>query len=178
MNKPRESSAFLTLCTQDELSGDAPFVSPPPELCRVSAIQLQPLPKEGSHGTRRKTCNQRSGKHLAAKQNTQLQDLAGSSVTYEIERESFDGDVQSIECLEYNGPQQVANAFRVICDDELGKEAIQEAIKKVVFQHVADPEERAVECADGVLSIRGTYSQSTSGTVRDRQIQECIEAAL
>ena len=112
------------------------------------------------------------------KQNTVLQEITGSSLSYEIEWESFDGAVDSITCLDYNGPQQVEMAFRAICQDELGKEAIQEAIKKIVFQHVADPEARSVECTDGVLSIRGNYSMSGQGTVRDKQIQECIEAAL
>lgn len=113
-----------------------------------------------------------------AKRNAELQQISGGALSYEIEWESFADDAKAIEWLESNGPQQVAMAFRQICKDELGKEAIQEAINKVVLRYVADPEARDVECAEGVLSIQGTFSQGIKGTVRDKQIRECVEAAL
>ncbi len=112
------------------------------------------------------------------KRNQELEELSGGEVHYEINWATFAGDPKSIEWLEHNGPQQVAMALRVIGRDAIGKEAIQQTVKKVVIEHVTDPDERDVDCTDGVLCVRGVFSMGVKGTVRDTQIRECLEAVL
>lgn len=111
------------------------------------------------------------------KRNDELKQISGGEIAYDIDWDSFDSDAKGIQWLEHNGPQQVAMAFRVICQDALGKEAIQSTVKSVRLRN-APGEQRAVEFSDGVLSVQGAFAEGAKGTVRDKEIRATLEGAL
>ena len=112
------------------------------------------------------------------KRETELKEICGGAVPYEVDWSSFETDAKGIEWLENNGPQQVSMAFRGICRDEVGKQAVREGVKKVVLKNAAKVEEKAVSFAGGVLTLRCAFAQSPGGRFNDREIQAALEAGL
>jgi hypothetical protein len=112
------------------------------------------------------------------KRQSELDGLAGTSVPFEIDWDSFEGDVKGIEWLEANGPAQVINAFRVLCKDELGKEAVKESVKSVSFKNVLAKDDKSLTFEGGVLALSCAFSQSPGGRYGDREIRTLLESKL
>jgi hypothetical protein len=105
-------------------------------------------------------------------------ELCGGAIPYELAWATFAGDLTSIEWLEANGPHQVNVAFRQICIDELGREAVRGAVKKIVFKAVKSAADKHVTLADGVLEVAGKYSDGIAGTVREGEIKAYLLSQL
>jgi hypothetical protein len=108
----------------------------------------------------------------------ELAGLCGATIPYEFDWASFAGDLQSINWLEANGPHQVNVAIRQVCSDELGREAVRGAIKKIVFACVKANADKQVTLADSILRIAGHYAEPMAGTVREGEIKACLLAHL
>lgn len=102
----------------------------------------------------------------------------GGKIPYEVDWSSFDNDAKGIEWLEHNGPQQVSAALRGICHDDLGKEAIREGLKKVVLRNTAEPADKKVGFAGGVLELTCAFAKSPGGRFSDGEIRTCLMAGL
>lgn len=99
-------------------------------------------------------------------------------IPYEIDWDSFEGDAKGIEWLEHNGPQQVSMALREICRDDLGKEAIREALAKVVLRNVGEIAAKSLAFDSGALTLCCAFAQSPQGRFKHTEIRACLEAAL
>lgn len=112
------------------------------------------------------------------KRQKELADICGKEIPYEVDWSSFAGNLKAIDWLEFNGPQQVSGAFRGICRDEIGKEAIQEGVKKIVLRNVPETADKALSFTDGVLELRCAFAQSPGGRYIDREINLFLEPQL
>ncbi len=108
----------------------------------------------------------------------ELTDISGGTVTYEVDWDSFSDDAKASSWLDMNGPHVVSCAFRRICTDDVGKEAIKEGLKKVVIKNVADPGEKKLDLADGTLSLTCAFSKSPGGRFKDTEIAKLLEEGL
>ncbi|MFO0983015.1 MAG: hypothetical protein U1E76_15020 [Planctomycetota bacterium] len=108
----------------------------------------------------------------------EIVELTGASIPYEIDWNTFADDLKGVNWLEHNGPQQIAIALRQICVDELGKQAVQEAVKKIVIRNVKSPSQKSVAFANGMLELSGNFAEGIAGTVREREIKECLLKGL
>jgi hypothetical protein len=117
-------------------------------------------------------------KQWLPKRETELKEICGGAVPYEVDWTSFETDAKGIEWMEHNGPQQVSAAFRGICHDEVGKQAVREGVKKVVLRNAAAPAEKALSFDAGVLTLKCAFAQSPGGRFNDREIRQTLEAGL
>ena len=108
----------------------------------------------------------------------ELAEICGKEIPYEVDWNSFAGNLKAIDWLEFNGPQQVSGAFRGICRDEIGKEAVQEGVKKIVLRNVPEIADKALTFTDGVLELRCAFAQSPRGRFKDREIHLFLEPQL
>jgi hypothetical protein len=108
----------------------------------------------------------------------EIKELTGADIPYEFDWDSFADDAKAVNWLEHNGPQQLAMALRVICRDDLGKEAVVGTVKKVVFKNVKDAAARKATLSGGTLEIHGAFAEGIPGTVRDAGIREYLEKQL
>lgn len=111
--------------------------------------------------------------------NKELAELSGGgAMTFEIDWASFAGDLQGMNWLEFNGPQQVVNAFRMIGTDDLGKESLREAVKKIVVKNTADEKAKAMDFAGGTLTLTCAFAKSPGGRFTHDQIKEFLMAKM
>src|SRR5689334_24811917 len=81
----------------------------------------------------------------------ELKDLCGD-VTLSIDWASFEGDLQGINWLEFNGAQQLCNAFRITGGDDLGPDAFR-GLTTIVVVNVPGAEQKNLSLSDGVLTL-------------------------
>ncbi len=108
----------------------------------------------------------------------EIADICGAEIPYEVDWDSFADDAQGISWLEANGPHQVACAFRPICKDDIGKEAIVEGIKKIVLQNTAEPGDKGLSLEGGVLKLVCAFAKSPGGRFAYKDMQKFLEEKL
>jgi hypothetical protein len=108
----------------------------------------------------------------------ELQAVTAGSQIYEVDWDSFESDADGLNNVQNQALRRITAAFRVICRDELGKEASQEAIKKILVRNVASPSEKSIVVKDGVLVICGAWGKGGEGYFTDRDIQLAIEKQI
>lgn len=118
-----------------------------------------------------------AGKWLP-KREKEVQDISGAPIKYEVDWNTFENDLKGIQWLENNGPNEVSKAFRMVCKDQLGKDAVKGAVKKVVFKNAKDAKDKKLSLAKGVLEVQGAFALGTSGRVADMEIAKLLEKSL
>jgi len=66
----------------------------------------------------------------------------------------------------------------MICQDDMGKEAVRESIRKVKLKNVAKAEEKSLAFVDGTLEMHCAYALRTEGMRSDGEIREFLLAHL
>jgi hypothetical protein len=111
--------------------------------------------------------------------NKELSELSGGgSMTFEIDWATFAGDLQGMNWLEFNGPQQVVNSFRMIGTDDLGKEALREAVKKIVVKNTKEEKDKAMAFEGGVFTLTCAFAKSPGGRFTHDQIKEFLVSKM
>jgi hypothetical protein len=104
--------------------------------------------------------------------------IANSDVVIDIDWASFETDEPALRNLQHLGVRKLSNAFRVICVDELGKEAVRESIKRVVVLNVKDAKEGTVSVENGTATLRGAFAKGSDGCMGDLAIARALERML
>ena len=108
----------------------------------------------------------------------EIGEICGKEIPYEVDWESLANDAQGLNFLDNLSCHRLNMALRVICQDELGKEAIRESLTLIKLKNVPDPSSMSIAFADGVLEMHCAYAQGTSGMFGDDRIREVLMAGL
>jgi hypothetical protein len=79
--------------------------------------------------------------------------------------------------LEFNGPKQVVDSFRILGVDELGREALR-SLKRIVVKNTADENGKAMAMADGVFTLTCAFAKSPSGRFTHDEIAQFLSSKL
>ncbi len=69
-------------------------------------------------------------------------------------------------------------ALRVICSDDMGKEAVREGLKKVRLVNVKTEAEKGMTFEGGVLEMRVPYAMGGGGLISDNEIRALLMKGL
>jgi len=108
----------------------------------------------------------------------ELAEITGGSLGYEVDWDSFSDDLEGLNFLDNLSCHRTNMALRVICSDDLGKEAVQEQLKQIRLKNVKDKADMLCTFKDGVLEMHCAYAQRTDGMFSDNQIREALMAGL
>jgi len=108
----------------------------------------------------------------------ELLEITGSPIKYEIDWDSLANDSEGLNFLDNLSCHRLNMALRVICSDELGREAVRDGLKLVKLANVATPAEMSISFANGVLDMRCAYAQRTDGMYSDGQIRDVLMKGL
>lgn len=104
--------------------------------------------------------------------------IANSEVVIDVDWASFESDEPALRNLQHLGVRKMSNAFRVICSDELGKEAVRDSIQRLVVTNVKDAKEGSVSLENGVVTLRGAFAKGGDGCMGDLLIARTLERML
>jgi hypothetical protein len=107
-----------------------------------------------------------------------IEEICGAPIPYEVDWDSLSDDMEALNFLDNISCHRLNMALRVICQDEMGKEAVRETLKKIKLKNVKSRDEMSLTFADGVLEMHCNYAQRTDGMFSDNEIRSLLEKNL
>lgn len=108
----------------------------------------------------------------------EIEEICGKPIPYEVDWESLADDAEGLNFIDNLSCHRLNMALRVICLDDLGKEAVRDGLKLVKLKNVRDKGEMKIAFADGVLEMHCAYALRTEGMFNDNEIREVLMAKL
>lgn len=114
---------------------------------------------------------------MPSKQN-ELQSIVGSKVTYDINWDSFSTSLDAMGRFEREAFTRINEAMTSLCRDDMGKEAVQEAIKTIrISNHANNSSFESVTLAGGTLDIPWDWA-GWAGSFYPESLVEKLEKVL
>ena len=101
----------------------------------------------------------------------EIQEITGVAIPYEVDWDSFD-TFESLNFLDNASCHRLNMALRVICQDDLGKNAIKDSLKKIKLKNVKDKASMKLAFEGGVLEMHNDYAGHNYYS--DNQIRELL----
>ncbi len=108
----------------------------------------------------------------------EIEEICGKAIPYEIDWDSISDDATALNYIDNLSCHRLNMALRMICQDEMGKQAVRESMKLVKLKNVKDVESRQISFADGVLEMHCAYALGASGMIGDNEIRQFLEKSL
>lgn len=107
-----------------------------------------------------------------------LRELTESEQVIDVDWEGFSSDEAALNNVRHQGLGRITAAFRVVCCDALGKEAVKEQIAKLVVKNVDDPAKKGFDLKDGAFTVTAAYGKGDAGYFTDNEIIRWLQRAL
>ena len=108
----------------------------------------------------------------------ELAEITGGNLTYDVDWDSFSDDLEALTFLDNLSCHRTNMALRVICSDDLGREAVQEGLKTIKLKNVKTKEDMHIEFGAGVLEMHCAYALRTEGMFSDSEIRTVLMKGL
>ena len=108
----------------------------------------------------------------------EIEEICGAPIPYEVDWDSFADDLEGLNFMDNLSCHRLNMALRVICQDDMGKEAIRETVKTVKLKNVKSKDDMSISLAGGVLEMRCAYALRTDGMFSDNAIREYLMSKL
>ena len=109
---------------------------------------------------------------------SEIEEICGAAIPYDVDWASFGDDLTALNFVDNISCHRLNMALRVICSDDLGKEAVRDTLKSVGLKNVADAGEKSLGFADGTLQMTCAYASGLDGAFSDNEIRELLLAHL
>jgi len=104
----------------------------------------------------------------------EIEEICGAPIPYEVDWDSLSDDLEGLNFIDNLSCHRLNMALRVICQDEMGKEAVREGLKKVKLKNVKDKAAMKMTFEGGVLEMHCAYALRTEGMFRDDDIRKLL----
>ena len=104
----------------------------------------------------------------------EIAEICGAAIPYEVDWHSFADDMEGLNFMDNLSCHRLNMALRVICQDDMGKEAVRDTLKKVKLKNVKTKPEMALRFAGGALEMHCAYALHSDGMYSDGEIRELL----
>ena len=101
----------------------------------------------------------------------EIQEITGVAIPYDVDWDSFD-TFEALNFMDNCSCHRLNMALRVICQDDLGKNAIKDNLKKIKLKNVKDKAAMKLSFEGGVLEMHNDYANHNYYS--DNQIRELL----
>jgi hypothetical protein len=108
----------------------------------------------------------------------EIEEICGKAIPYEVDWDSLADDAEALNFIDNISCHRLNMALRVICQDDMGKEAVRDGLKKIKLKNVKDKGSMKMSFDDGVLEMHCAYAQRTDGMFSDNAIRELLVQKL
>lgn len=108
----------------------------------------------------------------------ELAEIVGGTIPYDIDWETFANDSEALKFLDNLSCHRINMAMRTICTDDMGKEAVRDAIKSIKLRNVDSKDGMFLKVEGGSLSMALNYAKGTEGYYSDGEIRQTLMAHL
>ncbi|MFI5377952.1 MAG: hypothetical protein ACHRHE_01485 [Tepidisphaerales bacterium] len=104
----------------------------------------------------------------------EIEEICGKAIPYEVDWDSLADDMEGLNFIDNLSCHRLNMALRMICQDDLGKEAVREGLKKIKLKNVKDKSAMKISFEGGVLEMHCAYALRTDGMYGDGEIRELL----
>jgi hypothetical protein len=104
----------------------------------------------------------------------EIEEICGKAIPYEIDWASIQDDMEALNFIDNISCHRLNMALRMICQDNLGKQATQEGLKLIKLKNVKDKGSMKISFDKGVLEMHCAYALKTDGMFGDNEIRELL----
>jgi len=108
----------------------------------------------------------------------EIEEICGKPIPYEVDWDSLAEDAAGLNFLDNISCHRLNMALRMICLDDMGKEAVRESLKLIRLRNVADAAARHISFDGGILEMHCAYALGTGGMIGDGEIRDVLMAKL
>jgi hypothetical protein len=108
----------------------------------------------------------------------EIEEICGAAIPYEVDWESLADDAAGLNFIDNLSCHRLNMALRVICQDEMGKQAVRDGLKLVKLKNVTDTAAMHMQFQGGVLEMHCAYALGVSGMFDDNEIRRLLEKNL
>ena len=87
----------------------------------------------------------------------EIQEITGVAIPYEVDWDSFD-TFDALNFMDNCSCHRLNMALRVICQDDMGKGAVKDGLKKIKLKNVKDKGSMKLSFEAGVLEMHNDYA--------------------
>jgi hypothetical protein len=108
----------------------------------------------------------------------EIAEISGAPVAYEVDWDSLADDAEGLNFLDNISCHRLNMALRMICQDDLGKQAVRDGLKKVRLKNVKSKADMKMSFESGVLEMHCAYALRTDGMFSDGDIRGLLMQKL
>ena len=108
----------------------------------------------------------------------EIEEICGIAIPYEVDWDSMADDAEALRFIDNISCHRMNMALRVICADEMGKQAVRDSLKTIKLKNVKDPAAMKMQFQSGVLEMHCAYAMATGGMFSDNSIRQTLEQNL
>lgn len=108
----------------------------------------------------------------------EIEEICGKAIPYEVDWDSIADDAEGLNFIDNISCHRLNMALRVICHDDMGKQAVRDGLKLIKLKNVKDIAAMKMSFDGGVLEMHCAYAQGASGMHRDDDIRVLLEKKL
>lgn len=108
----------------------------------------------------------------------EIAEICGAPIPYEVDWESLADDAEGLNFIDNISCHRLNMALRVLCQDDMGKQAVREGLKLVKLKNVKAKGDMKMIFEGGVLEMHCAYALRTEGMFSDNEIRALLEQKL
>jgi hypothetical protein len=108
----------------------------------------------------------------------EIAEICGRAIPYEVDWASLENDAQALNFVDNTACHRLNMALRMICIDEMGREAVRTGLQQVRLRNVAEPGQRHIAFDGGVLELHNAFAFGAQGMHSDGEIRSTLLAGL
>lgn len=107
----------------------------------------------------------------------EIEEICGAPIPYEIDWPSIADDATALNFIDNVSCHRLNMALRMICLDDMGKQAVREGLKLVKLKNVKG-EPSTIAFKDGTLEMHCDYAVGAGAIISDGEIRQVLENGL
>ena len=108
----------------------------------------------------------------------EIEEICGVAIPYDVDWHSIADDAEALNFIDNISCHRLNMALRVICQDDMGKAAVRQGLKKIKLKNVKDQSARQMSYREGILEMHCAYALRTDGMFIDGEIRQMLEEHL
>src|SRR6478609_4003990 len=104
----------------------------------------------------------------------EIEEICGAPIPYDVDWDSMSDDMEALNFIDNISCHRLNMALRMICQDDMGKQAVRDGLKSIKLKNVKDKSAMKMTFDGGVLEMHCAYAQRTDGMYSDNQIRELL----
>ena len=108
----------------------------------------------------------------------EIEEICGAPIPYEVDWESLADDGPGLNFIDNISCHRLNMALRMVCQDDMGKQAVRDGLKLVKLKNVKDKSSMQMTFANGVLEMHCAYALGADGMFNDNEIRKLLEEKL